>query len=70
MFGRTGCCYRRIPAQPRLLNLVAGVDQGSLGDSTVSEVLTSHLFRSLCPGDGAARLGISLDWLHWKSHRS
>ena len=38
--------YRR---NPELLNLKGGVDQVSLGDSTVSEVLTSHLFRSLCP---------------------
>jgi 7-cyano-7-deazaguanine reductase len=38
--------YRRNPA---LLKLKSAVDQASLGDPAVSEVLTSHLFRSLCP---------------------
>ena len=38
--------YRR---NPDLLKLKREADQDSTADTTVSEVLTSHLFRSLCP---------------------
>ena len=38
--------YRR---NPRLLKLKSAIDRAGADDATVSEVLTSHLFRSLCP---------------------
>ena len=59
--------YRR---NPDLLKLKREADQDSTAGTTVSEVLTSHLFRSLCPVTAQPDWGISFDWLYRKSHRS